>query len=735
MNEVLSLVIAHRAVLLYAQSGAGKTSLLNAGLIPLLQDEGFDVLLPRVGSIPRNISVGQITNTYTFNALLSLAKGEGIMGRSDIKHLTQISLSDYLEGQERLSDVEMASTPLVLIFDQFEELFTLQAKRREEREEFFKQLQDALNNDRILRVIFVVREDYIAWFDPYVRFLPEKLRVRFRLEHLREEAALSAITGPLKGTGYSFAESVAERLVYDLLKIQSQISEDDSEPVIGEYVEPVQLQIVCHRLWNDLPPGVMIITLDYLQELGDVNKALMDYYESAISSVVRSLKEERDLFERDLREWFERSLITVAGTRGSVFQDQNETDGIPNTVVDVLEDLHVIRGVQRSGARWFELTHDRFIAPIQQSNQQSFPKLSSLWTSQKDEAERRRRYRRQRWRRIVVLIVGVVSIIIFIVRNTQQPDLRQHQVNLVRSLIAQAQQVMLDGESGQSLLLAVESRNISSQVDETRALIIEDVLWQALVSSGWPGLQEHEGAINVVDISPDGHWLITGSDDSTARLWNLEATDPTESSVVLRGHTGSVVALAISPDSRWLITGSTDHTARLWDLRSSDLARTSTILVEYDSPIVAVAIRRNNSESRWFAMGGDDGVVRVMSFDDADPDTSVRLVGSYDHSERISVVEFSLDNRWLVAGSSDSTVLLWSIDDEDKLPTPVPLAGHEGPILTAAISDNNRWLVTGSADTTARLWELKDPVETPIVLRGLDWALFYPSRSAPTVNY
>jgi WD40 repeat protein len=75
----------------------------------------------------------------------------------------------------------------------------------------------------------------------------------------------------------------------------------------------------------------------------------------------------------------------------------------------------------------------------------------------------------------------------------------------------------------------------------------------------------------LLSISPDNHWLVTGSLDRTARLWNLRAQDPAASPVVLRGHENEVNAVAITPDNHWLVTGSTDKTARLWPLQIKDL--------------------------------------------------------------------------------------------------------------------------------------------------------------------
>src|SRR4030042_495895 len=78
INELVSLVIAHDVVLLYAQSGAGKTSLVNAGLIPRLEEEGAEVLpVARVGGRrPANLDARGPVNVYVFSTLASWDAGK-----------------------------------------------------------------------------------------------------------------------------------------------------------------------------------------------------------------------------------------------------------------------------------------------------------------------------------------------------------------------------------------------------------------------------------------------------------------------------------------------------------------------------------------------------------------------------------------------------------------------------------------------------------------------------------
>lgn len=360
-NDLLSLIVANRVVVLYAQSGAGKTSLLNAQVAPLLEAEEFEVwpFARLQGPDLGDINAAEIKNIYTFYSLLSWSGEE-----TDLSRLTGKSIRQFLAEQPQEEDEFGYTLPRVLIFDQFEELFTAFPARWQEREAFFNQISRALTEDPLLRVVFSLREDYIAQLDPYAHLMPHNLRTRFRLERMRGDAALEAIRSPIANTNRKFAPGVAEQLMEDLRTVRVETMTGEITTVTGEFIEPVQLQVVCQNLWEDLPEEVAEITAVHQQTFGNVDQALSAFYERAVA---RALPES-GMKEEELRRWFEEALITPAGTRGTVYRGSETTGDLPNTAVDILENMHIIRGEIRAGSRWYELTHDRLIEPIRQSN-------------------------------------------------------------------------------------------------------------------------------------------------------------------------------------------------------------------------------------------------------------------------------------------------------------------------------------------------------------------------------
>ena len=171
---------------------------------------------------------------------------------------------------------------------------------------------------------------------------------------------------PTQNTPRSFAPGVAEALVEKLLEIRIENLQGETIEVQGEYVEPVQLQVVCSTFWQNLPQEVAQITYEHLREFGDVRTALSDFYKRVITTAAQ----QTGLHQNTLRDFCGYYLITASGTRNLVHREKDKTGNIPNNVLDILIREHLITCNPRAGANFCELTHDGFIKAIIDSNDQ-----------------------------------------------------------------------------------------------------------------------------------------------------------------------------------------------------------------------------------------------------------------------------------------------------------------------------------------------------------------------------
>jgi len=365
VRELVSLVVAHRVVLLYAASGAGKTSLLNAGLMPALEvEEGFEVLpVGRLRPLDPELAMNPaVRNVFTAGVTSNWSRD--VAGDDHTDALSD-TLAAVLARREHATDAAGFPAPRLVVFDQFEELFSLFAERWRDREAFLRELAEALDDDPVLRVVLALREDFLAQLDAHEALLPGGLRTRLRMERLGPAAARAAAEGPLEGTGRAFADGAAEKLIGDLRTVRVDRAAGGAVEIEGEFVEPVHLQVACQSLWSELPAGVTTITEDHLRTFGNVDESLSRFYDDA----VRRAAGAAGMSERRLRRSLEEAFLTAGGTRATVYRGASSTAGIPNRAIDDLENRHLLRAEWRAGARWYELTHDRLVEPLQLSNQ------------------------------------------------------------------------------------------------------------------------------------------------------------------------------------------------------------------------------------------------------------------------------------------------------------------------------------------------------------------------------
>ncbi len=483
-RELLSLVVSQRLVLFYAQSGAGKSSLIHARLVPKLQERRFLVLpVARIGAeLPGGID--RVDNAYVFSLMLSLDQGG-----SDPGSMAQLQLDDFLahlahrageDGDQYfyapMNEVAAKTRKHILIIDQFEEIFTTHIDRWEDRAAFFEQLDQAMTADPRLWVLLALREDYVAALDPYAHLLNDHMRARSYMQRMDQVAALQAIQNPARQAGRPFAEGVAERLVRNLSQIRVP-GEADNRP--GQYVEPVQLQVVCYQLWENLKdrPASQISDAD-LEDYGDVDNALSDFYNKAIKEV-RDLPDVQ-VSDLELRLWFSKQLITEAGTRNIIDQGKETTKGMPNQVVKALTDRYLLHAEPRAGAIWIELVHDRFVGPIRRANRDAEAKQKELEVKQAQklaESEKRRAEQQTRLNRRlrifeVVLIAGlllaIVTTMLALVEKKQADSSREE---------AERSKTQAEADRTQAVSETARAESEKSRADHSfqlaRALLLE----------------------------------------------------------------------------------------------------------------------------------------------------------------------------------------------------------------------------------------------------------------------
>jgi len=363
--QLHDLLCAERIVLLYSPSGAGKSSLIQAGVMPLLARQ-FDVWKPvRVNLDPRPGDTR--INRYIRSCNLGFESGVPKRLQRDEDSISGMTLAEYVASRPRRPS---APQNIVLIFDQFEEVLTVDPLAIAAKRAFFAELGKLLQDSPRIWALFVIREDYLAPFDTYAEQLPTHLKNRYRLDLLSRSAAEEAIGKLAETGGRSFAPAALDALVNDLAMTQVQQASGEFKQEPGPYIEPLHLQVACRGLWERMAPESTLIEERDMDSFGDVTRALADYYESEVGNVAEGNGD----VERSMREWFGGRLLISGSIRRQVLREAGQSGGLDNRLVERLIDTHLVRGEQRAGATWFELSHDRLVEPVLRNNESWFAK-------------------------------------------------------------------------------------------------------------------------------------------------------------------------------------------------------------------------------------------------------------------------------------------------------------------------------------------------------------------------
>ena len=213
--------------------------------------------------------------------------------------------------------------------------------------------------------------------------------------------------------------------------------------------------------------------------------------------------------------------------------------------------------------------------------------------------------------------------------------------------------------------------------------------------------QEHRGRVNGTAFSPDGRMVVTASDDGTAKLWSTADWSLLRT---LTGHTGAVLHAVFSHDSRRVLTASRDNTARIWDAASG---QSLTILAEHGFPVLQAAFSAND---QWVVTGSADNSAIVWKLDQ---NQAAKVHHLKAHTASVTSVAFSPEPEptRVLTGSEDYSAILWDAKTGQEILT---LKGHSQEITSVAFAPDGKTALTGSQDGTAILWltsDWKQPAE------------------------
>lgn len=374
--ELLNLILAYDLVLLYARSGTGKTSLINAGILHDLRLSEFFPAAVRLNSDNPLESARE--------AILAEAARFGIQveqgGGTSLNLVLLLSKGRFWRGDVLL-------TP-VIILDQFEELFTLHEQSAQV--EIIEALSDLTARrlpDQIegetkqiptmpYKLVFSVREDYLGEMESVAARIPTIMHHRFRLTQLSQEQARKAIREPaamkndkLNGPPFTYADEAIDMLV-DFLSRRR----DRQGYCQGIDVEPFQLQIICQHIEDKVSKrsaetGPIVIYKDDLGGPEGMEQVLEQFYNDQI-----------DQLPEETREWAHRlcenGLISQTGKRISLEEDYigSEFGVDPSTLIKLIE-LRLLRAEPRVGSTYYELSHDTLVGAVERTGAERRPAI------------------------------------------------------------------------------------------------------------------------------------------------------------------------------------------------------------------------------------------------------------------------------------------------------------------------------------------------------------------------
>ncbi|MCU0285726.1 MAG: SUMF1/EgtB/PvdO family nonheme iron enzyme [Acidobacteria bacterium] len=331
--KFLHIIDNSRVSLLFGKSGAGKTSFLRAGILPKLKVLNYLPIYIRCGINPIEEIIKKI----------KLERGGFITNSADELPKILIEVTEFLKEKDRQK--------LVIILDQFEEFFITINEAAQKSS--VKILKNVIESDLInVKFIFSFREDFLANFYEIGEEIHEIFNNRYRLKELSLSNAKESILNPLELFGLRMEDGLVDKILSDFLS--------------NDYINPPQLQIVCHSLYqlkmNE--EGFIITESDYIK-LGGVKDILAQYLDDALND----FSGKRKKFAKEILK----AMITSKNTRVSLnnleiesLARKEEVSALDiKNIIEILINRRIIIRLF-TGIDSYELTHEYLIEKIKE---------------------------------------------------------------------------------------------------------------------------------------------------------------------------------------------------------------------------------------------------------------------------------------------------------------------------------------------------------------------------------